>query len=435
MMMALMERLWPLHRTLVCDDMDRALDIIGEVLPDTLDYHINAYPTGEKVWTWTVPEKYEVDEAYLELLTPDGPQRIVDFADNSLHIVSYGPPFEGEISFDQLDLHLHTNPNRPDAIPWVFKFYDREWGFCLPHRVYEKLPRDGRYRVTMRTRFEKGHLRVGELTIPGKTDEMILIMAAVCHPWQVNDSISGVVTAVDLAHRLADCPPERYGIKMLFLPETIGSVAYFAHNEDLISRFKFGFFTEFAGNNDPIRLQRTRQDNHLLDRVVRRVLSEHFGPDGFIEGAYCHTIITNDEKVSNAPGVDIPTVALNRWPDEGWPLYHTTDDNPSAIVPHRLAEISDLYVGVIDILQNTVYPRRTFKGPLFLSGVDLGFEWKTPRKLKRAVQDISTSLEGNLSSFDIADNVDLPHAKVLEVLKAMENQGLVELSPQSWQPD
>lgn len=429
MMMELMRRLWPLHRTLVSADMDRAMGVIAEYLPPEGEWRLNTYPSGDRVWTWTVPEEYVVDEAHLDLLTPEGSKRIVDFADNPLHVVSYGPAFEGELSFDELAPHLHYNTTRPHAVPWVFKYYGRDWGFCLPHETFLALPRDGRYRAVMRTRFEPGRMTVGEFTLPGSSGDYFLIVCAVCHPMQVNDSISGVVTAVDFVRRWASQPRNHFGIKVLFVPETIGTVAYLARNEAMIERFKYAVFTEFVGNDHPIRLQRTRQDDHILDRMTRYVLTRR---GAFVEGPYCHTIITNDEKVTNAAGVDIPTIALNRWPDAGWPLYHTSDDCPDAMIPANLAEISSVYDDLFALLQANVYPRRTFRGPLFLSGVDFGFDWLATRALKRGVQDIAGSLEGDESAFDIALKVGLEFELVLRVLKAMAAQGFVTLSSEPW---
>lgn len=430
-MMALMTRLWPLHRTLVSADMDRAMDIIAEALPAEGEWVLNAYPSGTRAWTWTVPEEFVVDEAHVELLTPEGPRRIVDFADNPLHVVSYSPAFTGELSFDELAPHLHYNRTRPHAVPWVFKYYSRDWGFCLPYERFQELPRDGRYRVVMRTRFEPGRMKVGEYTLPGESGDFLLIVCAVCHPMQVNDSISGVVAAVDFARRAAARPGRRMGIKLLFVPETIGTIAWLAADERRIERCRYGVFSEFIGHDHPLRLQRTRQDDHLLDRMARHALARRTA-GAFVEGPYCHTIITNDEKVTNAPGVDIPTIALNRWPDDGWPLYHTDDDRPEAMLPDKLAEVSLLYDDLFHLIDSNVYPRRTFRGPLFLSGVDFGFDWLATRALKRGVQDIALALEGDLSAFDIALKVGLDYDLVLRVLAAMARQGFVTLSHAPW---
>src|SRR5512147_2812096 len=107
---------FPLHRTLVSDDMDRTLAIIGSYLPEQAGYKVENYAPGEPVWTWKVPERYVVHEAYLEL--EDG-TRLVDFADNPLHLVSYSLPVDAWLSWNELAPHLFTAPKRPWAVPWM----------------------------------------------------------------------------------------------------------------------------------------------------------------------------------------------------------------------------------------------------------------------------------------------------------------------------
>ena len=111
-------------------------------MPDSSNYTIETYTPLEKAWTWYVPERYVVHEAYLEI---EGGERVVDFKNNPLHIVSYSPPVDATFSFEELQPHLYFNEKRPHAIPWVFKYYDRDWGFCLPKNVFDKLPRDKKY--------------------------------------------------------------------------------------------------------------------------------------------------------------------------------------------------------------------------------------------------------------------------------------------------
>jgi aminopeptidase-like protein len=130
---------FPLHRTLACDDQDRTLEIVGSYLPDSAGYAVESYAPLTPVWTWKVPERYVVHEAYLEVA---GGERVVDFKDNPLHIVSYSLPVDRTLTFEELQPHLHFNEQRPHAVPWVFKYYERDWGFCLPRHTFDRLPRD-----------------------------------------------------------------------------------------------------------------------------------------------------------------------------------------------------------------------------------------------------------------------------------------------------
>ena len=118
----LLEKLYPLHRTLASDGTDEALKIVGEHMPAGSNYKIETYIPGTSVWTWSVPERFVVYEAYLE--TESG-ERVVDFAENLLHIVSYSLPIDAILTWEELEPHLYYNEKRPWATPWIFKFYER----------------------------------------------------------------------------------------------------------------------------------------------------------------------------------------------------------------------------------------------------------------------------------------------------------------------
>ncbi len=63
---SILAEFFPLHRTLVSDDHDKTLEIVGSYMPDSSNYTIETYAPLTKVWTWQVPERYVVHEAYLE---------------------------------------------------------------------------------------------------------------------------------------------------------------------------------------------------------------------------------------------------------------------------------------------------------------------------------------------------------------------------------
>ena len=63
-------------------------------------------------------------------------------------------------------------------------------------------------------------------------------------------------------------------VRFLFCPETIGSIAYLAHHEDLIPNLKGGIFIEMTGNRNTLVLQHSRQDHDLMDRIACGVLKK-----------------------------------------------------------------------------------------------------------------------------------------------------------------
>lgn len=427
---AILERIYPLHRTLASDGTDEALKIIGEYMPAQANYKIETYPPGDRVWTWKIPERYVVRQAYLE--TENG-ERIIDFKDNPLHLVSYSLPVDDVLTWTELEPHLYYSEKRPHAIPWMFKYYERSWGFCLSKDLFDKLPRDVKYHVKIDVEFvtdpEQGFRVSSGVLNPanGENDEAgeMIIAAHVCHPMQANDDASGVVTAIGVAQRLAETPlpPDAMKVRFWFGPETIGSIAYLANHEDLIPRLKGGIFVEMTGNRNSIALQRTRQDNHLLDRIARYVLTKKEVP--FREGEFAQ-VVANDERVINGPGVNVPCISISRWPyDE----YHTTDDNPSIIEEEMLQEAADIIEEIIRIYATNYIPLRKFRGPVFLSGYGLWVDWRENWALNRAIEKIMMRFEGAHSVFDIAEELGLDYWETREYVEKFRLRGFVKRLP------
>ncbi len=144
------KEIYPLHRTLASEGTDRALEIVGEYMPDAAGYSLETYAPLTPVWTWKVPERYVVHAAYL--VSEDG-RRLIDFADNPLHLVSYSLPTDCWVTFEQLEPHLYYNAKRPAAIPWMFKYYERSWGFCLSKDAFDRLPRHQRFHAVIDVEF------------------------------------------------------------------------------------------------------------------------------------------------------------------------------------------------------------------------------------------------------------------------------------------
>lgn len=421
---SILAEFFPLHRTLASDDQDRTLQIVGAYLPDSAGYSVETYAPLKPVWTWKVPERYVVHEAYLEI---EGGERIVDFKDNPLHIVSYSLPVDQTVAFEELQPHLFFNEKRPHAVPWVFKYYERDWGFCLPKNVFDRLPRDKKYHAVIRSEFitdPAQGFRVATALVhpeggPNLAAGEMIIQAHTCHPMQANDDGAGVVTAIELARRLAErpLPAGSMSVRFWFGPETIGTIAYLAHNESLIPNLRGGIFLEMTGNRSKVAYHHSRQHTHLLDRITDYVLrdTEH-------EAREFAAAPANDERVINGPGVNVPCISLNRWPyDE----YHTTDDNLEIIHEDMLVAAAEAAEQIVRIYASNYIPKRTFRGPVFLSGHGLWVDWRDNWALNRAIEKIMMRFEGGHSVFDIAEQAGLDYWVVREYVEKFRAKGFV----------
>jgi len=422
-MMDLINELWFLPRNLVSDGYDQALARLAREVPMT----IHEYPTGEPCWTWKVPEKWTCDEGFLDSM--DG-RRIVDVKDHPLHVVSYSLPFEGVVSREELLPHLHTHKTLPDAIPFVFKYYERDWGLSLPQTVKSSLT-DEQYRVVIRTRFEPGTLKVGEVLIPGRSSQCFMLAAHLCHPALANDDMSGVAVGIQVAKALLAQKDLHFTYRLLILPETIGSVAYLSHHEDLIPNMVGGLFLEIMGNDQPFALQHSFQPESQPDRCFGSAIAD-ISPTA--QQAAYRRVIDNDERQFNAPGVRVPMLSLSRVIPEkshpNWPYvgYHSSHDTPDLLNEERLREALDAVLGLLRAWENNQYVVNLFKGEIFCSGHNIWIDHQTNPAGHRRLFEIMERLDGSRTVADIAVELDISFQAAWEVVSLLVERGLADLS-------
>lgn len=418
-MAEMVEALWQLPRDLISDGYDAALRALGDVLPVKVD----EYGSGTECWSWIVPEKWTCREAYLETL--DG-KRLFSYADHPLHVVSYSLPFEGVVSREELDAHLHVHGKIPEAIPFIFKYYERDWGLCCSRKQKEDL-RDDSYRVVIRTDFSYGTLKVGEVLIPGESDETFVLCTHLCHPGMFNDDMSGVAVSVAVARELLRRPKRRYSYLLLIVPETIGSVAYLSRHADLIPRLKGGLFLEMLGLPYPHALQLSFSGDTQVDRSLALALKD-FDPEGWT-GPF-RTIIGNDERQFNGPGVRVPMLSLSRvrpstHPDWPYPQYHSSHDVPDADSVDRLAVSRDLVLKMVDALEGNRVPVNRFQGEVFCSRYGIHIDPYTNPEGSRSLFDVMFLIDGTRSIVDIASACGVSFESVRQTVEELARHGLV----------
>jgi aminopeptidase-like protein len=178
---------------------------------------------------------------------------------------------------------------------------------------------------------------------------------------------------------------------------------------------------EMTGNRNRIAWHHTRQDDHLLDRITNYQLRniEHDERDFAAAPA-------NDERVLNGPGVNVPCISINRYPyDE----YHTTDDNLDIVHEDMLVGAAEVAEQIIRVYASNYIPKRTFRGPVFLSGHGLWVDWRENWALNRAIEKIMMRFEGEHSIFDIAEQVGLDYWTVRDYVEKFRAKGFVTPLP------
>jgi aminopeptidase-like protein len=312
--------------------------------------NINSFSTGEKVFDWEIPEEWEVEDAFIE---DENENIIIDFKVNNLHLVGYSESVDCWLSLDELNDHLYSLPDQPNAIPYVTSYYKKKWGFCLSHLQRNQLL-NVKYHVVIKSSFLKGQMDYGELIIKGKKKEEILFSTYVCHPSMANNELSGVVLTTALANFIASISKDlNYTYRFLFIPETIGSIAYLSRNWEYMKRnTKAGYVVTCVGDNLNYSFLPSRMGNTYADKIAKYALDNYVGK--YKEYSFLQR--GSDERQYCSPLIDLPVASIMRSKYGTFSEYHTSLDNMDFISANGLQGSFNIYKKVIEIIeQNLVY--------------------------------------------------------------------------------
>jgi aminopeptidase-like protein len=338
-MYQLIEELYPICRSITGEGVRETLRRVQQLIP--LELH--EVPSGTQVFDWTVPKEWTIRDAYVK---DSRGNRVIDFRQSNLHVVSYSRPVRQRMPLAELRKHLYSLPEHPDWIPYRTTYYNENWGFCLTHRQLEALT-DGEYEVCIDSSLVDGHLTYGEFVVPGSSEEEVLISCHVCHPSLCNDNLSGIAVATFLAAGLAQGAKPRYTYRFLFIPGTIGSITWLARNEQHAQRIRHGLVITCVGDGGRFTYKRSRRGNAEIDRVVSHVL-KHSGSDWTIQDFFPYGY---DERQYCSPGFNLPVGCLMRSPHGTFPEYHTSADNLDFVRPEYLQESLLRYQDVVNVLE------------------------------------------------------------------------------------
>ncbi len=154
----LIRELYPICRSITGNGVRDTLAIVGREVP--LD--VTEVPTGTDVLDWTVPREWNIRDAWIK---DRAGNRVVDFRQCNLHVVSYSTPVHATMRRDELEPHLYSLPDQPDWVPYRTSYYNESWGFCLSENQRKALV-DDEYEVCIDSDLSDGHLTYGECVVP-----------------------------------------------------------------------------------------------------------------------------------------------------------------------------------------------------------------------------------------------------------------------------
>jgi len=410
--------LFPICRSITGPGVRHTLAYLTELIPELIVHEVKS---GTTAFNWTVPDEWTIRDAYI---ADDFGVRIIDFKKNNLHVLGYSEPVDLWLDREDLLKYLYSLPEQPDAIPYITSYYERRWGFCLTdNQLKSILP--GRYHVFIDSDLKPGVLNYGEIILKGKEDSEILLSTYVCHPSMGNNEISGIVVTCALTQWLRNLENRRFTYRILFLPETIGSIVYLSlHSQWMKEKTIAGFVITCVGDDNSYSFMPSRRGKSIADRVAKYALDNYV--DKYI--SYSFLDRGSDERQYNSPLIDLPVVSIMRSKYGTYPEYHTSLDDMSYISQVGLDgsfriikkclsifEINEKYLVTIECEPQLgkigLYPS--------LSTKNSGFEVK-------AMMDLLAYADGELDLLGIATIIGVDVIECSRIANMLEQYGLLK---------
>jgi len=381
---------------------------------------IHSFKTGRKVFDWVIPDEWNIYDAYIE---HESGQRFAEFTKNNLHVLGYSIPCDTYLPLDELLVHIYTQADQPDLIPYVTSYYNEKWGFCMSDNAKKELP-DGKYHAVINSKKGPGVLELADLIIEGESRDEIFFSTYICHPSMANNELSGPVLSSSLIQyiKLKYNNP-KYTYRFVFLPETIGSITYLSCNaKELKEKVICGFNLSCVGDERAYSYIESREGDTLADNALQAAL---IGLDNVKKYSFLER--GSDERQYCSPGIDLPLCGFCRTKYGKYPEYHTSADNFDVVTEKGLNGSFEVMKTIIDAFETDLFPKLNVKCEPQLSRHNL----RNNVSQKGYMGDINTRLDfiayadGKHSIFDISNKINKNLKYVIEEANALSDSHLL----------
>ncbi|HFL3390113.1 TPA: DUF4910 domain-containing protein, partial [Legionella pneumophila] len=228
-------------------------------------------------------------------------------------------------------------------------------------------------------------------------------------------------------------PYRKYTYRIVFIPETIGSITYISQNINwLKSHVIGGFNITCIGDDRTYSYLPSRNGSTLSDIIAKHVL-KHIYPDF---KSYSWSDRGSDERQYCAPGIDLPIASIMRTKYGEYLEYHTSlDDLINVVTPTGLEGGYNALKLAIEALEWNCYPKVTVLGEPQLGkrGLYPTLSTKTSGQEVQLMMDFISWSDGVSSLIEIADKCKVPIWNLYPIILKLMEHDLLVLLPQKCQ--
>ena len=416
--------LFPLNRSLTGKGIKNTLKIIKKEFPKL---KIKKIKSGTKVFDWSIPQEWNISDAFI--IDKNG-NKIIDFKKNNLHVVGYSKPINKTINRDNLLNNLFTIKKQPNAIPYITSYYKKRWGFCLSFNQFKKLKNEykksDKFKVVIKSSFnKKGFLNYGEFFLKGNSSDEILISTYVCHPSMANNELSGPIVSMSLINYFKKFKNLNKSLRFIFIPETIGSIAYIKQNfNKLKSNVIGGYNLSCIGDEKNHSCMMSKYENSPSDEALleahKKLKIKKYKIYSFLKRG-------SDERQFNSPGIDLKITSIFRTKYGEFPEYHTSLDNFKLVTLKGVQGGFNVAKKSIMILMNKIIPKNKIlcEPQMGKRGLYPTLSTKEKKSMTKNYMNFLQYADGNNSIEKIANKINLSFKLTKKIFLKLKSKNLV----------
>ena len=418
-------KLFGICRSITGDGVRKTLKIIKNNFKNLKIVEVSS---GTKVFDWKIPPEWNVTDAYV---LDKYKNKIIDFKKNNLHLIGYSMPINKILSKSALFKNLYSLPSQPNAIPYITSYYKKKWGFCISHnqkkffrRSYKK---KDKFKVVINSNFKKkGKLTYGELILPGKSKQEILISTYICHPSMANNELSGPIVSLLLIDFFKKYKKLNKTLRFIFIPETIGSITYLSKNLKYLKKNVVGGYNlSCIGDERQHSCLLSKYENTPADSAIiesYKKLRIKFKKYSFLQRG-------GDERQYNFPGVDLPIASIFRTKFYEYPEYHTSLDNFNLVTKKGISGGYKVAKKAIEILSKKIIPKtQTICEPqMSKKGLysTLSFKLNYKRNQNKILLSFMQFSDGKNDLKKISKLLGISYKKSFQIYKLLKSKKLI----------
>ena len=179
-----------------------------------------------------------------------------------------------------------------------------------------------------------------------------------------NDNLSGVILTAFLAKFINSIKNRYWTYRIIFVPETIGALAYLNKNEKQMKKIKFGLVISNVGGKGKFSFKKSFQDDHFLNDLIKDI----FKKEKIKLKEYNFDINGSDERQYSSQFFKINICSIFKDKYYDFKEYHSSKDNLNFVKSENIFRSLSIYQKLIEKIENQIIYQSTItKGEVMLS--------------------------------------------------------------------